>query len=217
MPDLIITNKLDEVPENIRGLCSEKDGVLTLDASKLKTEVDVQNVLTAKAHVNAELSDTRRALSAYKELGELDAIKNALDKNQTASELATKLSTAEKKLAEAQPLLDNYQRLLASQKEAEIRSKVHAVVEALPQPYDRAKVKALSEDYLGKFTLDEKGNLGLVNGQTAEDYLKSRADIFGLHLASKGAPIIENGEAYKKAVDTGDMMAALRNAPKKSK
>ena len=91
-----------------------------------------------------------------------------------------------------------------------------AALALTPGTYE-GEAKGMCDGVKVAVTLDEKGNLGLVNGQTAEDYLKSRADIFGLHLASKGAPITENGEAYKKAIDTGDMMAALRNAPKKSK
>lgn len=216
MIPLNVTN-LEEVPEAIRSLCvADAEGKVSLDETKVKTPLDVERALEAKRKANVELSEAKAALNVYRSLGDPDDIKAVIEKPDNATEIKKQLRLKEKELADLQPKLAEYNTLLASKREQQVRQKVHSIINKLPQDYDRARLTALSEDYLGKFQLDDTGELAPIGDQTVEDYLKSRADIFNMKVSSTPGVVSASNQqpgAYTAALQTGDLNAAIANAP----
>lgn len=187
-------NSLDEVPENLRGLCSADGGVVSLDDTKLKTEADVQNALNARDHEKNDHKATREKLAPWMKLGksaeeiqaildEYPSLKEGSKSNEDYLEekkqhaatrrelegLKTKYADAERQVGELQ-----------SYKTSGVRTaKWKEIRERLAQKYDVDKLDMLYEDIEDNLVLDEIGELSQYKGKSVEEYFANRAERMG--------------------------------------
>ena len=187
-------SSLDEVPENLRGICSVENGVVSLDDTKLKPEQDVQKALDSKEHEKNDHKATKEKLAAWQKFGKTpEEIQAILDEYPTLKEgaksnedylnerkahlttqrerdaLKSKCEEVEKQVKE----LQNFKTAgLRAAKWKEIRAR-------LGEKYDADKLDMLYEDIEDKLQIDEIGEFTPYKGKSVEEYFANRAERMG--------------------------------------
>lgn len=198
---------LDEVPENFRSLCSEEEGVVTLDTDKLKTEADVtamgrakENEKAAHAATKKQLAEAQGKLKAIEEkYGSYDDALDAYDELETLRQNGgtnkDELINERKARKAAEKERDTYKTQLDAKNERmtylekmEVNAKKDAkfkeYLESLDGKYDREKARTILDDYREKFNLDECGDIAPIGDKSFADFMTSRLDLYGAYSKS---------------------------------
>ncbi len=197
MIDLSKVKSLSDLPENVRSIFIEADGVVSLDEAKLQTEADVANVKKAKDKEVAEHNATKAELAKFKSLNlTADEITSKIEdlesRSGNGSELTERLANLQrdhaklktesagykKELDEIKPEYENYRKELHQRKTGDALSEF---VKTLKGVDAERLSRALKKDImLGLIDLDESGeNLICKDGGKLEDYAMDTAKDYG--------------------------------------
>ena len=107
MIELSAVKSLNDLPENIRGLFSEKDGALSLDETRVRTDVDVANMKRDKDKERDLGNAAKAELAKFKELGstpeEITAkIAELESRSGNSSEQTEKIANLQRELRKSQ-------------------------------------------------------------------------------------------------------------------
>lgn len=143
-----IHDSLDEIPEEFQGLYTEKGGRYELTGiAGVKTQADIDRLQVSLKKERDEHKATRATLSAWSELGDLDAVQTTLDRipeleaaagdklddakveeiaqKRAEAMLKTKLSPLERELAKATKERDELTGVVTDFRERETRRSIH--------------------------------------------------------------------------------------------
>ncbi len=191
----LLAKSLSEVPEIMKPFCTESEGVVTFDESKIKTEQDVQNVKSAKDKEVADHNATKAELSKYKAIGktpeDLQSIADEYPTLKEGSKTNDEFLTEKKGRLAAERERDDFKsKFEKSNTEAEEYKKfktkamksdkwkeVRDVLEKDGKDIDKCDI--FYEDIEDQLELDEIGEFKEFRGKSVLDFFKNRAEKMG--------------------------------------
>ena len=194
---------LDDIPENIRGLFSLEDGVLSLDESKIRTESDVSRVKEAKDKEVRDHNATKAELAKYRNIGKTpeelsdhladlesragskaDKDDRLVTVTRENNQLKTELAAVKNELDSIKPDYETIKQDLRQRRTSDALKKFVGTLKGVD--VDRLS-RALDKDIqLGFIELDESGE-GLIlakGGGKLEDYAMTTARDFGFLIGN---------------------------------
>lgn len=197
MIELSAVKSLNDLPENIRGLFSEKDGALSLDETRVRTDVDVANMKRDKDKERDLGNAAKAELAKFKELGstpeEITAkIAELESRSGNSSEQTEKIANLQRELRKSQTdyntlkseldtIKPDYEKIKTENHQRKTGEALADFVKTLKNVDADRLTRALKKDImLGLIELDESGE-GLVckDGSKLEDYAMNTAKDFG--------------------------------------
>lgn len=188
---------LDEVPENLRGICAVENGSVSLDETKLKTAADVENVLKAKRMEVEAHNETKTRLAAWEKLGRgVDEVQGILDEYpalkggaKTNKEYLEERKNHQQAIRELDAAKETIATLTEKNKELlgyKVKSQKSAawkvVRDELAKKFDGAKLDMMFEDNEDNLEVDEIGEFKPYKGKTVREFFTKRAEAFGWML-----------------------------------
>ncbi len=196
----LTVKSLDEVPESLRALCVDSDGVISLDESLLRTKSDVDALTEAKRKEVSDHNATKASLAAWRKLGDSpDAVAEKLadlearagSGNENTEKLAN-LQREHRKITQERdamkseldgikPQFEAQQKQIRETRTSEVLKKLTGALKGV----DAERLcKILQKDIaLGFISLDEsEEGLTVKTGETFESYAMQQADVFNMKL-----------------------------------
>lgn len=202
MIELSAVKSLNDLPENIRGLFTEKDGAVSLDETRVKTDVDIANMKKSKDKEVSYHNAAKAELAKFKAIGktpeEIESrIADLESRSGNSTEQTEKIASLQRDLRKA--LTDNsalkgelntikpdYENIKAENRQRKTGDALSEFVKTLKNVDNDRLTRSLKKDImLGLIELDESGE-GLVckDGSKLEDYAMDTAKDFGFLLSS---------------------------------
>lgn len=190
---------LDEVPETVRGLCSEAEGSVSLDETKIKTITDVENVLKAKKMEVEAHNATKAKLAPWEKFGKsAEEVQTILDEypelkshSRTNEDYLNERKAHQADLRELNSLKEKFAALetanqeLTSYKLKDQKARAWKVIrDELSKKYDAAKLDMLYEDLEDSLKVDEIGEFLPHKGKPVREFFEKRAEVLGWQLTN---------------------------------
>ena len=193
---------LNDIPESIRNLFAEDDGVISLDETRVRTDVDVANVQKAKEKERDLGNAAKAELAKFKAIGSTpdeitDRIAELESRGGNSTEQTEKIAALQRELRKAQgeassfkteleTIKPDYERIKTENRQRKTGETLSDFVRGLKNVDSERLTRALKKDImLGLIQLDESGE-GLVckDGSKLEDYAMQTAKDFGFVLGN---------------------------------
>ena len=202
MIELGNVKSLNDLPENIRGLFTESDGVVSLDETRVRTDVDVANMKRDKDKERDLGNAAKAELAKFKALGKTpeeitEKIAELESRSGNSTEQTEKIATLQRDLRKAKSDFDtlkgeldaikpDYEKIKTEIRQRQTGDALTEFVKTLKNVDSDRLTRALKKDImLGLIELDESGE-GLVckDGTKLEDYAMDTARDFGFILTN---------------------------------
>lgn len=202
MIELSAVKSLNDLPENIRGLFTEKDGAVSLDETRVKTDVDIANMKKSKDKEVSDHNAAKAELAKFKAVGktpeEIESrIADLESRSGNSTEQTEKIASLQRDLRKAQTdnsalkgeldtIKPDYENIKAENRQRKTGDALSEFVKTLKNVDNDRLTRSLKKDImLGLIELDESGE-GLVckDGSKLEDYAMDTAKDFGFLLSS---------------------------------
>lgn len=223
MIDLSAVKSLDDLPENIRDLFTLENGVLSLDETRTKTDVDVANVKRDKDKERNLGNGYKAELAKFRELGNTadeiaEKIADLESRSGNSTEQTEKIANLQRDLRKAQndfntlkteleTIKPDYEKIKTENRQRKTGETLSDFVKTLKNVDTDRLTRALKKDImLGLIELDESGE-GLVvkDGTKLEDYALNTAKDFGFITANTpGGSRDSNDNISMKAKQTAN-------------
>lgn len=197
MIKLDTVKSLNDLPENIRELFVEEDGVISLDETRVRTETDVANVKRDKDKERDLANAAKAELSKFKAIGKTseeiaEKIADLESRSGNSSEQTEKLVTLQRELrkvksehdaikTELDTIRPDYERIQTENRQRKTAETLGDFVKTLKGVDAERLTRYLKKDImLGMIGLDETGEvLVCKDGSKLEDYAMDVAKDFG--------------------------------------
>lgn len=202
MIELGKVKSLNDLPESIRSLFTEEDGVISLDETRVRTDVDVANVKRDKDKERDLGNAAKAELAKWKALGNspeeiTEKIADLESRSGNSSEQTEKIANLQRDLRKAKSDFDtlkgeldaikpSYEQLKTENRQRKTGDALTNFVKTLKNVDAERLSRALKKDImLGLIDLDESGE-GLVckDGTKLEEYAMATAQDFGFILTN---------------------------------
>ena len=202
MIELGKVKSLNDVPENIRSLFAENDGVVSLDETRVRTDVDVANVKRDKDKERDLGNAAKAELAKFKALGSTpeeitEKIADLESRSGNSTEQTEKIANLQRDLRKAKSDYDtlkgeldaikpDYEKIKTENRQRKTGDALTDFVKTLKNVDAERLSRALKKDImLGLIELDESGE-GLVckDGTKLEEYAMATAQDFGFILTN---------------------------------
>ena len=202
MIELGKVKSLNDLPENIRGLFTDENGVISLDESRVRTDVDVANVKRDKDKERDLGNAAKAELNKWKALGNspeeiTEKIADLESRSGNSTEQTEKIANLQRDLRKAKSDYDalkgeldtikpDYEKIKTEIRQRQTGDALSDFVKTLKNVDANRLTRALKKDImLGLIGLDESGE-GLVckDGTKLEDYAMDTARDFGFILTN---------------------------------
>lgn len=202
MIELGKVKSLNDLPEHIRSLFTENEGVISLDETRVRTDVDVANVKRDKDKERDLGNAAKAELAKWKALGNspdeiTEKIADLESRSGNSSEQTEKIANLQRDLRKAKSDFDTlkgeldtikpaYEKIKTENRQRKTGDALAEFVKTLKNVDSDRLSRALKKDImLGLIELDESGE-GLVckDGTKLEDYAMNTAKDFGFILTN---------------------------------
>lgn len=228
MIELGKVKSLNDLPEGIRCLFTEDEGKVSLDETRVRTDLDVANVKRDKDKERDLGNAAKAELAKYKAFGTPDEIADKIadleSRSGNSNEQTEKLANLQRdyrKLQgdfnstkkELETIKPEYERIKTENRQRKTGDCLAEFVRGLKNVDNERLTRALKKDImLGLIALDESGE-GLVckDGSKLEDYAMQTAKDFGFVLTNtpgKSNPGSNISERAKTDANTHGIMTS---------
>ena len=223
MIELGKVKSLNDLPECIRGLFTDENGVISLDESRVRTDVDVANVKRDKDKERDLGNAAKAELAKFKALGNTpeeitEKIADLESRSGNSTEQTEKIAALQRDLRKAKSDFDtlkgeldtikpDYEKIKTENRQRKTGDALTNFVRTLKNVDAERLSRALKKDImLGLIDLDESGE-GLVckDGTKLEEYAMDTARDFGFILTNTPGESRSGSERISsKAKQTAD-------------